>query len=1029
MHTPDIMTFQGLIQTLQQYWSEQGCVILQPLDMEIGAGTFHTATFLRAIGPEPWRTAFVQPCRRPKDGRYGGNPNRGQHYYQFQVVLKPSPDNIVDIYLDSLRRLGIDPLTDDIRLVEDNWESPTLGAWGLGWEIWQNGMEVTQFTYFQQVGGLDCKPVTGEMTYGLERIAMYLQGVESMYDLVWTRGPQGTVTYGDIFYQNEVEMSAYNFEHADVPGLFKAFDHYEQQTQALLELGLPLPAYEMGLKASHTFNLLDARHAISVTERQRFILRVRTLTCKIAEKYYESREKLGFPLSKVYSKRLDFGLGASERGEGVYVEYMTDAERACNNAQNSSVKSITSEDFLFELGTEELPPKSLKKLAESLAELVEQALDQSGLGFSHIRLFATPRRLALKITDLAAKQNDRLVEKRGPALAAAFDENGKPTRACEGFLRSANAQANELVQRDNYVWISKNENGKTVGELMPVIIADAIAKLPIPKKMRWGSSTAEFVRPVHWVVLLFGKEVIPATLLDHVAGRHTFGHRFHHPEAIQLNHADEYEAALEAAYVIPDFEKRRQQIRSELAALAQKKQAHALIRDNLLDEVTAIVEWPVPLLCNFDERFLAVPKEALISAMEGHQKCFALLDHHDKLKPHFITISNIESHDPSRVIQGNQRVMHARLSDAEFFYKTDLKLPLTHYAEQLKTVIFQTKLGTIYDKTQRILKLAQFIAKEAALSSDECDAIEKAAKLCKADLMTGLVGEFPELQGIAGYYYAQAANESNDVAVAIKEHYLPRFAGDELPSTLTGQIVALADRIDTLVGIFGINQAPTGEKDPFGLRRATLGVLRILVEKELPLNVKVLINQAYENYKTCLSISDDIKQNIHDFILNRFRAWYAEAGLRLDIFNAVTAQHADIPLEIHRRIEAVKHFITLPESTSLIAANKRVSRLLEKETTRSENRLIEEEKLVEKAEKVLWKAYQIMREKTQEAKQRNDYTSILMASAALREPIDQFFDEVMVMVDDPAIRFNRLTLLQILRDWFLFVADISCLQG
>lgn len=298
MQLPDIMTFQGLIEALQLYWAEQGCVILQPLDMEVGAGTFHTASFLRAIGPEPWRAAYVQPSRRPTDGRYGDNPNRGQHYYQFQVVLKPSPENIIDLYINSLRRLGVDTLVDDIRLVEDNWESPTLGAWGLGWEIWQNGMEVTQFTYFQQVGGLDCRPVTGEITYGLERIAMYVQGVDSMYDLVWTRGPQGTITYGDIFHQNEVEMSAYNFEYANVEALFQAFDNYEKQTQLLLSVDLPLPAYEMALKASHTFNLLDARHAISVTERQRFILRVRSLTCAVAQKYYESREKLGFPLCK-----------------------------------------------------------------------------------------------------------------------------------------------------------------------------------------------------------------------------------------------------------------------------------------------------------------------------------------------------------------------------------------------------------------------------------------------------------------------------------------------------------------------------------------------------------------------------------------------------------------------------------------------------------------------------------------------------------------------------------------------------------
>ncbi len=688
-----------------------------------------------------------------------------------------------------------------------------------------------------------------------------------------------------------------------------------------------------------------------------------------------------------------------------------------------------TEHLLFELGTEELPPKSLKKFSENLAELVEQALQQVGLTFTQIVSYATPRRLALKITDLASRQADRCVEKRGPALAAAFDEAGKPTRACEGFLRSVNAQADDLVQRDNYVWISKNETGKSVSELIPIILADAIAKLPIPKRMRWGSSTAEFVRPVHWVVLLFGNDVIPATLLDHVAGRHTFGHRFHHPEAILLNHADNYEAALEAAYVIPDFEKRRQQIHAGLVSLAQKQAAQALVRDALLDEVTAIVEWPVPLLCSFDERFLAVPKEALISAMEGHQKSFAMLDQHEQLKPYFITISNIESRDPSRVIQGNQRVMHARLSDAEFFYQTDLKVPLAEYTERLKTVVFQKQLGTVYDKTQRILKLSQFVAKNLALNSQEHTAVETVARFCKADLMTSLVGEFPELQGIAGYYYATAANESPAVAVAINEYYQPRFAGDELPSSIIGQVVALADRIDTLVGIFGINQAPTGEKDPFGLRRAALGVLRILIEKGLKINLFDLIKKAIDNYSGVLTEQDQLNlaASVQDFMMGRLRAWYAGMGISADIFNSVTQSH-DYPLDFHHRIEAVKHFMTLPESGALVSANKRVARILEKETVTTDTLFFDQALLNENAEKRLYLALSELMDKNAAARKQGDYAQILVASSALREPIDTFFDEVMVIVDDPKVKRNRLALLQQLRNLFLFVADISFLQ-
>jgi glycyl-tRNA synthetase beta chain len=682
------------------------------------------------------------------------------------------------------------------------------------------------------------------------------------------------------------------------------------------------------------------------------------------------------------------------------------------------------DNLLVELGTEELPPKPLKKLSDNFAALVRQGLTQAGLSFVDIIPYAAPRRLALKITGLNNKQPDRYVEKRGPALTAAFDTQGNLTKACEGFLRSAGATADQIIKRDNYVWINSHELGKSVADLIPGILTQAIAQLPIPKRMRWGNYTAEFVRPVHWIVLLYGNQIIPATLLDHPAGRNTFGHRFHHPQAIALNHADDYEAALEAAYVIPCFEKRREQIRSQIIALAREKGGQALINDDLLDEVTALVEWPVALCGQFNERFLQVPAEALISAMEGHQKSFAIVDQHHHLKPYFITISNIESNDTQRVIQGNQRVMHARLSDAEFFYQTDLKSPLSSYVEPLKNVVFQTQLGTVYDKTLRISTLAVLIAEQIGIDKI---ATQRTAVLCKADLMTSMVGEFPELQGIAGYYYAKQANEPAETALAIKEHYLPRFAGDELPTTMTGCAVALADRIDTLVGIFGINQIPTGEKDPFGLRRAALGILRIIIEHNLTLDLLSLIQYAFSQYKHLPN--QNTVNDVFDFIMERMRGWYSERGLPADIFQAVMANKPTKPLDFHHRVNAVSYFLTLPEAAALAAANKRVSRILQKEALNNTTHAINPTLLTDDAEKILAEKIIALATVVNPLYQQGNYNEVLTTLAQLREPIDQFFDHVMVMVDDAAMRQNRIALLQQLRALFLLVADISLLQG
>lgn len=685
---------------------------------------------------------------------------------------------------------------------------------------------------------------------------------------------------------------------------------------------------------------------------------------------------------------------------------------------------IHTDHLLIELGTEELPPKPLKKLADHFAASIAQALTQAGLSFTKITSYAAPRRLALKITDLAAKQADRQVEKRGPTLTVALDAQGQPTKACEGFLRSAQATADQLITRDNYVWVISDEKGKTVQELIPEMLAQALQALPIPKRMRWGSSTAEFVRPVHWLVLLYGKEIIPATILEHKADRKTFGHRFHHPQAITLLHADDYEAALEKAMVIADFEKRREKIRVQIIALAREHDAQALIHDNLLDEVTALTEWPVALCGKFDERFLAVPAEALISAMEGHQKCFAVVDQQHQLKPYFITVSNIQSLKPQQVIAGNQRVIHARLSDAEFFYKTDLKAPLSTYIEPLKNVVFQAKLGTLYDKSQRIKHLAGFIAEQ--LKSDNSIA-QRTAELCKADLVTNMVGEFPELQGIAGYYYAKQSGEAAETALAIKEHYLPRFAGDELPTTMAGCAVAIADRIDTLVGIFGINQIPTGEKDPFALRRAAIGVLRIMIEHELPLDLKQIITFAYKQFSS-LSNTETSNQ-VFEFMMERLRAWYLERGLTAEIFNAVAAMTPTSPLDFHHRINAMSYFMNLPEAQALAAANKRVSRILQKEVNLSADLAFNVTLLTDEAEKNLATKITDLTATVNMLYEKGQYNDVLTTLSQLRDPIDQFFENVMVMVDDPAIKNNRLALLQSLRKLFLLIGDVSLLQG
>lgn len=686
-----------------------------------------------------------------------------------------------------------------------------------------------------------------------------------------------------------------------------------------------------------------------------------------------------------------------------------------------------SADFLVELGTEELPPKALKNLMASFAETIAANLKAEELSFTAIKPFAAPRRLAVLVENLASETPSKELVVWGPPAAIAFDKEGQPTKAALAFAEKNGIAPSELKAESDgkaeKLVARITTQGKKTTVLLEGIVNDALAKLPIAKRMRWGAKREEFVRPAHWLVMLFGNDVVNAKVLGLQAGRSTRGHRFHYNNTIELAKASDYAGALKnTGYVVADFAERSATIKTQVEAEAKKVGGVAVIDPSLLDEVTALVEWPVALTGKFEERFLAVPAEALIASMKEHQKYFHVIDSSGKLKNNFITVANIQSKDASQIIDGNERVIRPRLSDAAFFFETDKKTTLASLRERLKTIVFQAQLGTIYEKTERVAKLAQFIA--GKLKADEKSAI-RAAELCKSDLVTNMVGEFDDMQGIAGYYYALNDGENAEVAAAMNEQYMPRFAGDQLPQTLTGTIIALADRLDTISGIFGIGQQPTGSKDPFALRRASIAVLRLLVEKNLTLDLRELLTFAKSQHKN-LSVDDELVEQVLGYMLDRFRAMFEDANIPAEVFQSVVAKQLSQPLDINQRVLAVNEFSKLPQAQALAAANKRVSNILSKQTGTPAS-AINESLLQEDAEKSLAKAVNAKTALVAPLFAAREYTKALAALADLQQPVDSFFDSVMVMCDDPALQQNRLALLAKLRGLFLEVADISYL--
>ncbi|HDO34752.1 MAG TPA: glycine--tRNA ligase subunit beta, partial [Nitrospirae bacterium] len=905
------MNFQEIIMKLNEFWDRKGCLLLQPYDMEVGAGTFHPATFLRVLGPEPWKVAYVEPSRRPTDGRYGENPNRLQHYYQYQVIIKPSPLESQELYLDSLKALGLDPRRHDIRFVEDDWESPTLGAWGLGWEVWLDGMEITQFTYFQQVGGIDLKPVSVEITYGLERIAMYLQEVDNVFDIQWSDG----IRYGEIHHRGEVEFSRFNFDYADVGLLKRNFDDFEGEAKRLVGEGLVLPGYEFCLKCSHTFNLLDARGALSVSERTGYIARVRGIAKLVAEAYLRQREEIGFPL-------LESPSGTPLQSEEVPEERPDD----------ESPSGGDSGSFLLEVGTEEIPARFMPQMLSGLRSLIGKYLKDKDIDFRAIETLGTPRRLAAIVDGLPQRQRSRERVVYGPPAKVAFDEKGNPSKAAAGFARSQGVDIDSLRTekkgKGEYVVAVIEDGGRSVSDVLAEGIRDIILSLQPPRSMRWASGELRFVRPLHWIVALLNDGVVDVGIDGIRAGRRTRGHRFLSPEVFEIKDIGRYRELLKEHKVIVDHVERERLIAGEIHSLAEKEGGEIVWDPELLVTVNFLVEYPDAVVCGFPEEYLKLPRELLITVMRDHQKYFAIQGRDGNLLNRFVVISNTGPENASAVRSGAERVIRARFEDARFYYEDDLKRSLEERLDELKRVTFHERLGTLYEKVMRVSHIAGEISR--AVPSGE-EKVERAAMLSKADLITGVVREFPELQGLMGRYYALRWGEDREVAEAIYEQYLPMHAEGKLPATDTGAILSMADRIDNIVSFFSLGLKPTGSEDPYALRRSALGIIAILIEKGYELSLGRLVEAALHGRD--IQNREKLRSEVLEFFLNRLEPIFISKGYPLDTIQAVIPGAVDTPLvRIRSILDGIVAFKKEGAYNDTLLALKRVFNILKGQT-------------------------------------------------------------------------------------------------
>ena len=1013
-----MITFQEILRRLSQFWEEQGCIIHQGYDLEVGAGTFNPATFLRCFGPEPYRAAYIEPSRRPADGRFGTNPNRLQHYFQYQVILKPSPPNIQDLYLQSLEAIGFKLDEHDIRFVHDDWEAPTLGAWGLGWEIWMDGMEVTQFTYFQCVGGLNLKPITGEITYGIERLAMYLQKVNSIFDLQWNE----EVKYGDIYHRNEVEWSHYNFEKASTEMWFRHFNDFEKEAQKLMAAELPLPAYDFVMKASHAFNILDARGAISVTERTGYIARIRDLTKQIAESYSQSRENLKYPLLHKFS---------------------TPPELQKNSTVHPPIRAIEEEFkdidpnkkdvLLLEIGSEELPATFVPIGCSNLEKAFKALMEKEGISYGSIKTYGTPRRLAIYVEGFPYGKPPQTIEKKGPPIEQAFEKDGTLKPAGEGFFRSLNMAPLSLskiregkgpikihaIKGVDYLFASIEMPGTSTAEILAKQLPSLILNIDFPKKMRWGNLDISYARPLRWIACLHGNHVIPFAVGDIQSGRQSYGHRQLRPYDFSLLKAQDYVKILKQHKVMVDMAERKEAIVHDLDELEKTLDAKIISREKVIPQVLNLVEWPQVTYASFDKSFLKVPKEVLISEMVEHQKYFPVADTQGELKNYFIITADNNPSDHIRA--GNQRVLSARLSDGVFLYEQGLKMPLEQYNEKLKHVTFQSNLGSVYDKVKRIESHVEVLQK--TLGIGDLKKAKRAALLCKADLASEMVYEFPDLQGTIGKYYAVAAGEDPEVAQAIDEHWMPRGENAPLPETPAGMLVSLADKIDNLIGCFCADLKPTSSSDPYALRRQTLGIIKMLIKGQYRLPLMETFRKCFDHFPAALTVNkEQILQELEAFFINRIKTVFQDYDLSKDEIEASISFGFNDIYDAFCKVKSLHQFRLKSKKFPLLFE---VYKRAKGQLANTHSIAFSTELLKENAEKNLndlLTQNQMLFAQTLKA---HDYDKAYELIADIQPGIAQLFDEVKILADDPKLRDNRIALLQRVFGMFSQLLDFS----
>jgi glycyl-tRNA synthetase len=956
------------------------------------------ATVLRVLGPEPWKVAYVEPSIRPDDARYGENPNRMQLFYQYQVVLKPDPGDPQEVYLRSLVDLGVDPERHDLRFVEDNWESPALGAWGLGWEVWLDGQEITQYTYFQQAGGITLDPPSVEITYGLERILMTLQGVDHFSKVRWN----GEHTYGDLNLLAEKEFSRYYFELADVERLWVLFGEYEAEALRCLADGLIIPAHDYVLKCSHAFNILDSRGAIGVTERAGMFARMRDLARQVSEAYLDQRRELGFPWSIDRDDRSPMGkeAGAIDAGPG------------------------EAAPLLVEIGTEELPAGDLTAAVEQLRGRVPGMLAELRLKSKGIQVMGTPRRLVVFVESLSFHQRETVEEIKGPPADRAYDEDGNPTRAALGFAESKGIPVEELKVRrigeGEYVVAEVRAPGLSAAEVLSEALPDLITELTFEKAMRWNWTEVAFSRPIRWLLAMHGGRRIPFEYAGLQTGIRSRSLRFHRPESMEFESASDYFQALAGQGVILDIEERRERIWEQITALAQEVGGEIPEDMELLCEVANLVEKPTALRGSFDEEYLDLPSQVLIAVMKKHQRCFPVAAG-DGLLPYFVAVRNGGHEHLDEVRRGNEAVIRARFADAAYFIQQDLARPLSEYVPRLSKLTFQADLGSMLDKMERLQRLVPRLAPALRLSPQDLQLALAAARLCRADLVTHMVVEMTSLQGEMGRYYARQSGEPPEVAQAIFESYLPRHGGDHLPRSKPGLAVAVADRLDTLVGLFAVGLQPSGAKDPFALRRTSIGLVQILVEAGQRFDLRDGLKEAASGLP--IEAPDDVLEGCLEFIVARQRALLLAEGHRYDAVDAVLTEQGNDPTGADQAVKQLEAWIERPDWDRILQAYARCARI-----TRDVGELPppDPDRFIEGETRRLHLA---LLEAQHAPRSLGSVYDLLSAFEPMIPAITSFFDEVLVMDDDPLLRQNRLALLRQVVALADDVVDLSQLEG